>query len=100
MTPEEVIKRPIVLTEKARLESSNNAVIFEVAPTANKIQIRQAVEKLFNVSVTGVNTLIVRGHMKRNGRSHIKTQNWKKAIVTLKAGDVIDFFKQEETSKE
>jgi len=94
MSPEDVIKRPIILTEKARLQSQNNAVSFEVAKTADKIQIREAVEKLFSVSVTSVNTLIVRGRMKRMGRGYAKTQNWKKAIVTLKAGDSIDFFKQ------
>lgn len=94
MSPEEIIKRPIILTEKVRLQSHDNAVSFEVARSANKIQIRDAVEKLFEVSVTSVNTLIVRGRLRRMGRGYVKSQNWKKAIVTLKEGDQIDFFKQ------
>jgi large subunit ribosomal protein L23 len=93
MTPEQVIRRPIVLTEKANLlRERNNQVIFEVARDANKVQIRNAVQKLFNVSVTAVNTLINRGKDRRMGRGYAKTQNWKKAVVTLKEGDSIDFF--------
>ncbi|GAC1394200.1 MAG: 50S ribosomal protein L23 [Polyangiales bacterium] len=93
MTPEQIIKRPIILTEKARsLVEEGNHVLFEVARNANKIQIRNAVQSLFKVTVTGVNTLIVRGRMRRMGRGVAKTQNWKKAIVTLKAGDKIEFF--------
>ena len=59
---------------------------------ANKIEIRKAVETLFDVSVTDVNTLIMRGKMKRMGRTRAKTRNWKKAIVTLADDDSIDFF--------
>jgi large subunit ribosomal protein L23 len=93
MTPEQVIRRPIVLTEKANLlRERNNQVIFEVARNANKVQIRNAVQTLFNVSVTAVNTLINRGKDRRMGRGYAKTQNWKKAVVTLKEGDSIDFF--------
>jgi large subunit ribosomal protein L23 len=93
MTPEQVIRRPIVLTEKANLlRERNNQVIFEVARDANKVQIRNAVQKLFNVNVTAVNTLIYRGKDRRMGRGYAKTQNWKKAVVTLKEGDSIDFF--------
>ena len=93
MTPEQIIRRPIVLTEKANLlREKNNQVIFEVARTANKVQIRDAVQKLFNVSVTAVNTMITRGKDRRMGRGYAKTQNWKKAVVTLKEGDSIDFF--------
>ena len=93
MTPEQVIRRPIALTEKANLlREKNNQVIFEVARDANKIQIKDAVQKLFNVSVTSVNTMITRGKDRRMGRGYARTQNWKKAIVTLKAGDSIDFF--------
>jgi large subunit ribosomal protein L23 len=59
---------------------------------ANKVQIRDAVQKLFNVKVTSVNTLLMRGKDRRMGRGYAKMQNWKKAIVTLKEGDSIDFF--------
>ena len=93
MTPEQIIKRPIILTEKARvLSEEDNKVQFEVARAANKIEIRNAVQSLFKVTVTDVNTLIVRGRMRRMGRGVSKTQNWKKAIVTLKQGDKIQFF--------
>jgi large subunit ribosomal protein L23 len=96
MSPEEIIKRPIVLTEKARTASEDhNRVTFEVDRRANKIQIRQAIQSLFKVTVTEVNTLVVRGRMRRMGRGVAKTQNWKKAIVTLKEGDKIQFFSTE-----
>jgi large subunit ribosomal protein L23 len=93
MTPEQVIRRPIILTEKANLlREKHNQVIFEVARSANKVEIRDAVQRLFNVHVEDVNTMVMRGKERRMGRGHARTQNWKKAIVTLKAGDSIDFF--------
>ena len=92
MTPETILKQPIALTEKANLLRTSNQVVFEVARNANKIQIRDAVQKLFNVHVVQVNTLIMRGKDRRMGRAYGKMQNWKKAIVTLKAGESIDFF--------
>jgi large subunit ribosomal protein L23 len=93
MTPEQVIRRPIILTEKATLlREKDNQVIFEVARDANKVQIRDAVQRLFKVSVTGVNTMVLRGKDRRMGKGRGKMQNWKKAIVTLKEGDSIDFF--------
>ncbi len=93
MTPEQVIRRPIILTEKATaLREKHNQVVFEVARSANKVEIRDAVQRLFNVHVLDVNTMVVRGKERRMGRGHAKTQNWKKAVVTLKAGDSIDFF--------
>jgi large subunit ribosomal protein L23 len=93
MAPEHVIKRPIILTEKSRLlQEGGNQVVFEVDRRANKIEIRNAVQSLFKVTVTDINTLVVRGKMRRMGRGVAKTQNWKKAIVTLKAGDSIKFF--------
>jgi large subunit ribosomal protein L23 len=95
MKPESVIRRPIVLTEKASLLRDANQVVFEVARTANKVQIREAVQTLFNVKVESVNTLLVRGKDRRMGRTYGKMQNWKKAVVTLKKGDSIDFFSSE-----
>jgi large subunit ribosomal protein L23 len=92
MTPHQIIKRPIALTEKAARLKEQNKVIFEVAPEANKIQIRQAVEALFSVKVTEVNTLIQRGKVKRMGRGVAKRRNSKKAVVTLRQGDDIQFF--------
>jgi large subunit ribosomal protein L23 len=93
MRAEEIIKRPLILTEKGnRLREAENQYLFEVARGANKTQVRNAVEALWKVSVTKVHTMIVRGHMRRMGRGHAKTQNWKKAIVSLKKGDSIDLF--------
>ena len=93
MNPEHVVRRPIILTEKARALSENeNTVLFEVSRNANKIEIRNAIQSLFKVTVTRVNTLVVRGRMRRMGKGVSKTQNWKKAIVTLKDGDKIQFF--------
>ena len=92
----DIIRKPIFLTEKAsRLREDQNKVVFEVALKANKIQIREAIQKLFNVSVLDVNTSIVRGQMKRMGRGYGQLRNWKKAIVTLKAGESIQFFDEE-----
>ena len=69
---------------------------FEVPLTINKIQVGQAVEKKFNVKVTSVRTVIVKGkeksQMTRRGRFAGRTKTWKKAIVTLKEGDKIDYF--------
>ena len=96
LQPEEIIKRPILLTEKAtRLMEDDNQVIFEVSTRANKIQIKSAIESLFQVGVTKVRTSIVRGKMKRMGRGYGKLQNWKKAVVTLKEGDTIQFYDEE-----
>ena len=93
MLPEDIIKRPLVLTEKGNaLREAHNQYLFEVARDANKAQIRDAVETLFSVKVVKVHTMIVRGRMRRMGRGREKTQNWKKAIVSLKAGESIDFF--------
>lgn len=93
MQPEEIIRRPILLTEKAtRLREKQNQVIFEVRQSANKIQIKDAIQTLFKVGVVDVNTLVMRGKDKRMGRGYAKLRNWKKAIVTLKEGDAIQFF--------
>ena len=93
MQLEQVIKRPLVLTEKGNvLRESENKYLFEVDQEANKVQIRNAVEALFKVRVLDVHTMIVRGRIRRMGRGHAKTKNWKKAIVTLAEGEKIDFF--------
>lgn len=95
MTPESIIKRPLILTEKGQnLREEENKYLFEVERTATKRQIREAVEKLFDVTVEDVNTLIVRGRMRRMGRGRAKTKNWKKAIVQVAEGETIDFFEE------
>ena len=103
--PQTVIKRPLLTEKTARLretggaaeahaegESYSQQVVFEVAKDANKIEIRHAVQSLFKVTVEGVRTVVVRGKEKRVGRFAGRRPAWKKAIVTLKAGDNIEFF--------
>lgn len=96
MNPHQVIKRPIALTEKSARLKEHNKVVFEVALSANKLEIRDAVEAMFDVKVTRVTTLIQRGKVKRMGRQLAKRHNWKKAIVTLREGDDIQFFSEAE----
>ena len=87
----EVLRRPLV-TEKSTRLSENDKYVFEVDKKASKDQIRQAVEKAFKVSVTGVNIIRVPGETKRVGRRAVTRQSWKKAVVTLKEGDKIQYF--------
>jgi len=96
MRADQILRRPIVLTEKANRLRDRNQIVFEVARDANKIQIKEAVQSMFKVKVKAVNTSIVRGRDRRMGRGYSKTQNWKKAVVTLKDGDTIDFFAETE----
>jgi len=92
LTTEAIIRRPIFLTEKSNTLRGKNQVVFEVARDANKVQIKDAVQKLFSVKVESVNTMVYRGKDRRMGRGYAKMQNWKKAVVTLKDGENIDFF--------
>ena len=93
---DQIIKRPVALTEKAARLKEENQVVFEVDRRANKLQIREAVEAMFDVKVTDVNTLVQRGKPKRMGRRTATRRNWKKAIVTLREGDDIQFFEESE----
>lgn len=92
LTHEAVLKRPLVFTEKLTQwrEEGLNKVMFEVAREANKHEIKEAIEKLFDVSVIKVNTTVIRGASRRVGRRMGKRPNVKKAVVTLKPGDEID----------
>jgi len=104
-SPEKIIKRPL-LTEKGTLlketggnpgknldpETIKSQLLFEVARDANKVEIRHAVQKLWNVDVIDVRTAVVRGKEKKMGRFVGKRSNWKKAIVTIAAGQNIEFF--------
>ena len=78
------------ITEKSTLASENNAVVFKVANDATKPQIKEAVEAIFGVNVTGVNTIVTKGKTKRWKGKPYKRTDMKKAIVTLKDGDSID----------
>lgn len=80
-------------TEKTNIEKEEkNKVTFEVAPSANRIEIRKAVESIFDVQVRSVRTMRVKGKIKRRGRILGKRKDWKKAIVTLMPGSRIKFF--------
>jgi len=100
-----IIKRPLLTEKSARLRETGGGasaaaegadyaqqVVFEVARDSNKIEIKAAVQSLFKVTVTDVRTLVVRGKVKRVGRFSGQRPAWKKAFVTLKAGDNIEFF--------
>ena len=87
----EVLRRPLI-TEKNSILQAQGKYAFEVTKEANKPQVKQAVEKAFNVKVTAVNVITVPGKTRRVGRQQVLTQSWKKAVVTLKPGDKIEFF--------
>ena len=88
----DIIRRPLV-TEKTTLQKeTSNQVSFEVDRKANRVEIRRAVEKIFNVKVSAVRTMQVSGKIKRRGRTLGKRRDWKKAVVTLMPGERIDFF--------
>ena len=90
--PYSIIIRPLV-TEKTIGATAHNKYTFQVDPEANKIEIGQAVHQIFSVTVEDVNTLNVRGKTRRMGRFREgRKPGWKKAIVTLKAGDRIEIF--------
>ena len=88
----DVIKKPLI-TEKTTVEKdARNVVVFVVHRDANKIEIKDSVEKLFKVEVDAVKTANVAGKVKRVGKNIGKRPNWKKAYVSLKEGSNIDFF--------
>lgn len=87
----EVLRRPLV-TEKNTALQAQGKYAFEVAKEANKQQVKQAVEKAFNVKVTAVNVMLVSGGRRKVGRREVISSTWKKAVVTLKPGDKIQIF--------
>ena len=87
----EVLRRPLI-TEKNTMLQAQGKYAFEINREANKQQVKQAVEKAFKVKVTAVNTLTMAGKTRRVGRQQVVTPSWKKAIVTIKPGDKIEFF--------
>ena len=92
ITLQDVVKRPLVTEKSERNREAAHAFAFEVHRDATKIQVKQAVEKLFKVHVLAVRTAVARGKNKRVGRSMGRRPNWKKAFVTLKEGDTIALF--------
>lgn len=106
-SPEHVIKRPLLTEKGTRLKDTGGQgqgggeidpetlkpqLLFEVAKDANKVEIRAAVQKLWNVDVLAVRTVVVRGKEKRMGRFIGRRSSWKKAIVTIAPGQTVEFF--------
>ena len=87
----DIIRRPVI-TEKNTMLVEQNKYMFEVAPEANKPEIKEAVEKAFKVDVISVNVIQVPGKMRRTGRQRGMTSPWKKAVVTLAEGNKIELF--------
>lgn len=85
-----ILRKPLLTEKVAAAQDAHNQYAFEVDPLSNKIEIKRAVEKKYTVSVVGVQTMNVRGKLKRLGRFEGRRPNWKKAIVTLKKGESIE----------
>jgi large subunit ribosomal protein L23 len=91
--PQDVIIGPLITEKSTILKEKGNVLAFKVAPRANKVQIRKAVEVLFKVKVASVRTENMHGKVKRVGRYEGRRSDWKKAYVTLKPGEkTIEYF--------
>jgi large subunit ribosomal protein L23 len=88
----DVIEGPLITEKGTLVNEEANQVVFRVRPWANKVEIRSAVERLFKVHVEDVRTVNYLGKVRRVGRNVGRRPNWKKAYVTLRKGDRIDFF--------
>jgi large subunit ribosomal protein L23 len=89
----DVIRRPVITEKSSGLSENLNKYVFEVAPNANKIQIREAIELMFNVEVARVNTMVMPAKRGRRGRKwYVRSPQWKKAVVTLQEGNTIKLF--------
>lgn len=92
MNYQALIKRPVVSEKSTMQKEVSNQISFEVDRKANRIEIKKAIQSLFSVQVEAVRTLQIKGKFKRRGRIIGKRKDWKKAIVTLKPGERIEFF--------
>lgn len=92
MTLYDIIKRPLDTEKFDRARDAHNQYAFEVDKKATKLEVKQAIETLFKVAVTDVQTQVLRGKNKRSGMFLGRRPNWKRAIVTLKEGDAISLF--------
>lgn len=88
----EVLRRPILTEKTDMMTERDNQYVFEVALAANKRQIRDAVQGIFEVTVVDVRTMVIPGKGRRWGRHLSKTPRWKKAVVTVQPGDRIELF--------
>ena len=88
----DVLKAPKMTEKTLSLKEESNQYAFEVDQRSNKVQIKECVEKSFKVNVLNVRTMNVRGKKKRMGKHQGYKSSWKKALVTLKQGDTIEYF--------
>ncbi len=88
----DIVRRPLITEKGTDITTDSNGYTFLVAPHANKIQIKQAVEELFDVKVKKVRTMVRKGKWKRaRGRNLVQRSDWKRAVVTLADGDTVEF---------
>ena len=92
--PRSIILKPLVTEKGSRLREQGNKYLFSVVADANKIEVKRAVQEIFNVKVKDVKTIVVHGKVKRMGAFEGKRPDWKKAVVTLEEGQSIDLFEQ------
>jgi large subunit ribosomal protein L23 len=92
MNEYDIVRRPVVTEKSSLMKEASNQYVFEVATTANKIEIAKAVEQLFKVKVVSVRVMNIDGKKRRVGRSIGKKADWRKAIVKLSPKDKISFF--------
>ena len=92
LSPQDVILNPVITEKTLRLAERTNSYTFRIRPSANKVQVRGAIEQLFDVAVLGVRTQNYMGKSRRVGRYVGSTQSWKKAVVKVKEGDTIEFY--------
>jgi large subunit ribosomal protein L23 len=90
----DIVRRPLITERTSQLQEEANRYVFEVRGDANKIEIGRAVAEIFEVTVTKVNTVSVRGKVKRMGRFQGRRASWKKAIVSVAQGQSIEFFEE------
>jgi large subunit ribosomal protein L23 len=88
----DVIRRPLITEKTSIMREDGRTIVFQVAPGANKIQIKRAVEQLLGAKVAGIRTSIVHGKVKRQGRFEGRRSDWKKAYVTLREGEKMPEF--------
>jgi len=89
---DQIILRPLMTEKSAMATEADNTYAFEVGKDATKIEIKEAVERLFDVRVATVRTMVVRGKVKRFGRHYGKRPNWKKAYVTVDGDEVLNVY--------
>jgi large subunit ribosomal protein L23 len=92
MKLEAVIRRPLITEKTTVMREDGRTVVFEVAREANKVEIKRAIEKLLGAKVAEVRTALAHGKMKRQGRFQGRRNDWKKAYVTLRAGEKMPDF--------